>query len=60
MARHDKPLTCTFYVGGKQVDRLTPEQLDRMAERMGEAVSRYYTAHSQEYAELKIRKESEK
>lgn len=54
MAKKEKTLTCTFFVGGKQVDKLTPEQIDRMAERIGEAMSIYYTAHPQEYANIKI------
>jgi hypothetical protein len=49
----DKPLTVTFHIGGKQVDKLTPEQIDRMAQRLSEAMSIYYTAHPTEYANLK-------
>jgi hypothetical protein len=48
-----KELTCTFFVGGKPVDKLTPEQLDRMAEKLGAAMSVYYTAHPEEYANIK-------
>lgn len=47
-----RELTYTIYVGGKQVDRLTPEQLDRMAEKIGEAMSIYYTAHPEEYRKI--------
>ena len=54
MAKKEKTLTCTFFVGGRPVDKLTPEQIDRMAERIGEALSIYYTAHPQEYANIKI------
>jgi len=49
-----KPLTCTFFVGGKQVDKLTPEQCERMAERLSEVMSRYYTQHPEEYAKLNL------
>ena len=49
----DKPLTVTLHIGGKQVERLTDEQRDRMAERLSEAMSLYYTAHPEEYARLK-------
>jgi hypothetical protein len=49
VSRKNKPLTCTFYVGGKQVDKLTDEQLDAIAKRLGEAMSIYYTAHPEEY-----------
>lgn len=51
-----KKLTCTFYVGGKQVESLTPEQLDRMANRLSHTMSLYYTAHPEEYLKLKGKK----
>lgn len=54
MSKKNKPLTVTFYVGGKQVDKLTEEQCERMAERLSEAMSLYYTAHPEEYAKLKF------
>ncbi len=53
MAKRNQTLTCTFYVGGVQVDKLTPEQLDKMSERLGKAMSTYYTAHPEEYAKIK-------
>ena len=53
MARKEQKLTCTFFVGGKQVDKLSPEYLDKMAQRLGEVMSTYYTAHPQEYKQLK-------
>ncbi len=46
-------LTVTFHIGGKQVDGLTEEQLDRMAERLSETMSAYYTAHLEEFAKIK-------
>ena len=49
----NKPLTVTIYVGGKQVDKLTSEQCERMAQRLSEAMSIYYTAHPEEYKKLK-------
>lgn len=49
-------LTCTFYIGGKQVDTLTPEQRSKMAEKIGEAMSIYYTQHPDEYKKLKENK----
>lgn len=52
MAKASKPLTCTFFVGGKQIEQFTPEQLDKMAERIGEAMSRYYSVHPEEYRVL--------
>ena len=49
----DKLLTGTIYIGGKQVDKLTAEQCERMAERLSDAMSTYYTAHLKEYSKLK-------
>lgn len=49
-------LTVTLHIGGKQVERLTSEQSDRMAERLSDAMSIYYTAHTEEYSKLKGRK----
>lgn len=51
MAKTTK-LTYRFFVGDQQVDKLTPEQLEVMAQRMSEAMSRYYTNHPEEYIEL--------
>ena len=48
-----KPLTVTLHIGGKQVEHLTPEQTNRIAERLTEAMSLYYTAHPDEYQNLK-------
>lgn len=53
MARKEQKLTCTFFVGEQQVDKLTPEHIDKMAQRLGEVMSIYYTAHSDEYAQMK-------
>jgi hypothetical protein len=52
MARKEQTLTCTFFVGGKQVEKLTPEQTERMAQRLTETMSLYYTAHPEEYSQL--------
>ena len=49
----EKKLTVTLHIGGKQVDTLTPEQRDRMAERLSEAMSVYYTHHTEEYQKIK-------
>lgn len=48
-----KPLTVTFHIGGKRVEALTSDQADRMAERLSEAMSTYYTAHPSEFAKIK-------
>lgn len=53
MARKEQKLTCTFFVGGKQVEKLSPEYLDKMAQRLGDVMSIYYTAHLDEYKQLK-------
>lgn len=52
MPRAEKKLTYTFYVGGRPVDKLTPEQVDKMAERIGEALSLYYSNHMDEYRKI--------
>jgi hypothetical protein len=49
----EKELTVTLHIGGKQVDKLTPEQTERMAERLSKAMSLYYTANPEEYREIK-------
>jgi hypothetical protein len=49
----EKKLTVTLHIGGKQVDKLTPEQCERMAERLSETMSLYYSNHPEEYREIK-------
>ena len=49
----DTKLTVTLHIGGKQVDKLTAEQAERMAERLTEAMSHYYTAHIEEFKNIK-------
>lgn len=53
MAKQQK-LTYTYFVGGVQVEKLTPEQTKKMAERIGEAMSLYYANHMDEYVKLKF------
>ena len=48
-----KPLTGTIYIGGKQVDTLTEEQIERMAQRLSETMSIYYTSHIDEFKKIK-------
>lgn len=48
-----KPLTVTLHVGGKQINRLTDEQAERMAKLLSEAMSIYYTAHPEEFKNIK-------
>jgi hypothetical protein len=49
----NKPLTFTLHIGGKQVETLTEEQRQKMADRLSEAMSLYYTAHPDEYRKIK-------
>lgn len=49
----NKPLTVTFYIGGKQIEELTPEQKERMAQKLTETMSRYYAAHPEEFKKIK-------
>ena len=48
-----KPLTVTLHIGGKQVDTLTDEQRERMAQRLSKAMSLYYTTHLDEFKKIK-------
>lgn len=47
-----KQLTVTLHIGGKQVDTLTAEQRERVAQKLSEVVSRYYSQHPDEYLKL--------
>lgn len=51
--RKDTKLTVTLHIGGKQVDKLTDDQRERMAQRLSEVMSTYYTAHPEEYQQIK-------
>ena len=51
-----KPLTVTLHIGGKQVDTLTYEQRERIAQRLSDAMSLYYTAHPEEFLKIKEQK----
>lgn len=48
-----KPLTVTLHIGGKQIDKLTTEQCEQMAQRLSETMSLYYTSHADEYQKIK-------
>jgi hypothetical protein len=50
-------LTVTFHIGGRQIERLTEEQSERMAQRLSDAMSLYYTAHPQEYQNLRVERQ---
>ena len=47
-----KELTVTLHIGGKQIDKLTAEQSERIAQRLTEAMETYYTAHPEEFKNL--------
>lgn len=49
----NKPLTVTLHIGGKQVESLTDEQRDALAERLSDTMSRYYTANPEEFKKIK-------
>lgn len=46
-------LTVTLHIGDKQVDKLSPEQCERMAQRLTETMSLYYTSHPEERKEIR-------
>ena len=48
-----RPLTVTLHIGGKQVEKLSDEQCERMAQKLSETMSLYYTAKPKEYLKLK-------
>lgn len=52
MPRKEKLLTCTFHIGGQQVETLTDEQRKRIGEKISKAMSLYYTAHPDEFLKL--------
>lgn len=56
MPRTEQKLTYTLFVGGTPVDKLTPEQIDGMAARIGEAMSLYFSAHPDEYRKIASKK----
>lgn len=49
----DKPLTVTLYIGEKRVDSLTEEQAEKMAKRLSDTMSTYYTANRKEFKDIK-------
>lgn len=48
----EKELTVTFFMGGKQIDKLTAEQKERMMQRISKTMSIYYSAHMDEYLKI--------
>lgn len=52
-----KPLTVTLHIGGKQVETLTEEQRECIAQRLSEFVSLYFSSHPDEYQKFIKKKE---
>ena len=52
-AKKKKELTVTLHIGDRQIDTLTEEQRERMAQRLSETMSRYYSLHPDEYKRMK-------
>lgn len=49
----DTQLTVTLHIGGKQVEKLTDEQIEALSKKVGDVMSTYYTAHQDEYKKIK-------
>ena len=49
-----KKITVSLHIGGVKVDKLTPEQVQKMADVMSERMSEYYTVHPEEYKKIKV------
>ena len=49
----NKPLTVTLHIGGKQIETLTDEQREKMAQKLSEAMSLYYSNHLEEFKKIK-------
>ena len=47
-----KELTFTLHIGGVQVETLTAEQRQRMAQKLSETMSRYYSTHLEEFKKI--------
>ncbi len=52
-------LTVTLHIGGMQVEKLTPEQVQRIADRLSESMSEYYSNHITEFQKIKSRELAE-
>lgn len=46
-------LTVTLYIGRERVEKLTDDQVKRMAQKLGDAMSLYYAQHPDEYKRFK-------
>ena len=48
-----KELTFTLFIGDKQINELTAEQSNLVAERLSKVMSTYYSAHLDEFKNIK-------
>lgn len=48
----NKPLTVTLHIGGRQIETLTEEQKEKMAKKLSDSMSIYYTTHPEEFKKL--------
>jgi hypothetical protein len=48
-----KEITVTLYLNNKPIETLTPEQSERMAQRLSKEMSKYYTNHPEKRKELR-------
>ena len=53
LAKDKKRLTVTLHIGDKQIDTLTTEQREQMANRLSKAMNLYYSSHPTEYEQMK-------
>ena len=47
-----KEITVTLHIGGEQVEKLTPGQVQKIADRLYESMSEYYTVHPEEFKKI--------
>ena len=48
-----KEITVTLHIGEVQVEKLTPEQVQKIADRLSESMSEYYTVHPEEFRKIR-------
>ena len=53
LAKDKKQLTVTLFIGDKQIEELTPEQCERMAQKLSKTMNLYYSSHSTEFKGVK-------
>lgn len=46
-------LTVTLHIGGKQIEKLSPEQQKKISQKLSEQMSTFYTANSAEFQKIK-------